>query len=265
MAAGQGFKDFVTGEVLTANDVDGYLMQGVWVFADAAARTAAVTSPQEGNMSYLKDTNSTEYYSGSAWVAIGGTSSPLTTKGDLYTYSTTNTRLGVGTNGQTLVADSTAATGIKWATPSIAGFVGCSLYNTTGQSLTNNTLTAVTYNSEKFDTDSFHDNSTNTSRVTIPTGKAGKYLINFSTNGDGGYSGIWETFLYKNGSSIFGAVVVPSFTSPYNYGANPILNGVFEFAVGDYFEMYVRQTSGSSKSIYNTVDQGYLNVSYLGA
>jgi hypothetical protein len=72
MAAGLGFKDFVTGEVLTANDVDGYLMQGVWVFANAAARTAAVTSPQEGNMSYLKDTNSTEYYSGSAWVGISG-------------------------------------------------------------------------------------------------------------------------------------------------------------------------------------------------
>jgi hypothetical protein len=71
MAAGLGFKDFVTGEVLTAADVDGYLMQGVWVFADAAARTAAVTSPQEGNMSYLKDTNSIEYYSGSAWVASG--------------------------------------------------------------------------------------------------------------------------------------------------------------------------------------------------
>jgi len=72
MAAGLGFKDFVTGEVLTAADVDGYLMQGVWVFANAAARSAAVTSPQEGNISFLKDTNSTEYYSGSAWVAIGG-------------------------------------------------------------------------------------------------------------------------------------------------------------------------------------------------
>ena len=72
MAAGLGFKDFTTGEILLAADVDGYLMQGVWVFADAAARTSAVTSPEEGNMSFLKDTNSTEYYSGSAWVAVGG-------------------------------------------------------------------------------------------------------------------------------------------------------------------------------------------------
>jgi hypothetical protein len=78
MAAGLGFKDFVTGEVLTANDVDGYLMQGTWVFANAAARTSAVTSPQEGNMSYLKDTNSTEYYDGSSWVALGGGASGAT-------------------------------------------------------------------------------------------------------------------------------------------------------------------------------------------
>ena len=57
MAAGLGFKDFTTGEVLTSADVDGYLMQGIWVFASAAARSAAVTSPQEGNMSYFKVTN----------------------------------------------------------------------------------------------------------------------------------------------------------------------------------------------------------------
>jgi len=76
MAAGLGFKDFVTGEVLTAADVDGYLMQGVWVFASAAARDAAVTSPQEGNFAYLKDTNTTTYYTGSAWASlIGGGSS----------------------------------------------------------------------------------------------------------------------------------------------------------------------------------------------
>lgn len=74
MAAGQGFKTFATGDVLTAADTNGYLMQGVWVFASAAARTSAVTSPQEGNMSFLKDTNSTEYYDGSSWVAVSGAS-----------------------------------------------------------------------------------------------------------------------------------------------------------------------------------------------
>jgi hypothetical protein len=87
MAAGQGFKTFATGDVLTAADTNGYLMQGVWVFADAAARTAAVTSPQEGNISYLKDTDSTEYYSGSAWVAVGAAGGGMTLLGTPTTLS----------------------------------------------------------------------------------------------------------------------------------------------------------------------------------
>jgi hypothetical protein len=68
MAAGLGFKTFTTGEVLTAADVNGYLMQGVLVFASAAARTSAITSPQEGQYSFLKDTNALEYYDGATWV-----------------------------------------------------------------------------------------------------------------------------------------------------------------------------------------------------
>lgn len=115
MAAGLGYKEFSTGDVLTAADANGYLAsQVVMVFADSTARTAAITSPQEGMISYLKDTNVTQYYSGSSWISIGGSASPLTTKGDLYTYSTADARLAVGTNGQVLIADSTAATGLKW-------------------------------------------------------------------------------------------------------------------------------------------------------
>ena len=121
MAAGLGYIEFNTGDVLTAAQANGYLAsQVVMVFASAAARTSAITSPQEGMFSYLKDTNSTEYYSGSAWVAVGGggLSSPLTTKGDIWGYSTTNARVPVGTNGQVLTADSTNANGVVWAAAS---------------------------------------------------------------------------------------------------------------------------------------------------
>lgn len=121
MAAGLGFKDFTTGEVLTAADVDGYLMQGIWVFASAAARDAAVTSPQEGNACYLKDTDVIQVYTGSAWAAQSA-SNPISAnivdaKGDLIvgTAADTVSRLAVGANDTVLTADSSTATGLKWA------------------------------------------------------------------------------------------------------------------------------------------------------
>lgn len=43
-----------------------------------------------------------------------GSASPLTTKGDLYTYDTGDARLPVGTDGYQLVADSSTTTGLKW-------------------------------------------------------------------------------------------------------------------------------------------------------
>jgi len=76
--AGAGAKLFVSGEILTANNVQSYLMdQAVMRFADEAARTAAfggVGEPTlaEGMMSYLMDTNSVQVYDGTQWVAIAG-------------------------------------------------------------------------------------------------------------------------------------------------------------------------------------------------
>lgn len=139
MAAGLGFKTFANGEVLSAADVNGYLMQGILVFADAAARSAAITSPQEGQASYLKDTDVIQVYSGSAWVTKSG-ASPLTTKGDLYTYSTTDARLGVGANDTVLTADSTAATGLKWATAASGGMTLLSTTTLSGATVNINSI-----------------------------------------------------------------------------------------------------------------------------
>lgn len=140
MAAGAGFKTFNTGDVLSAADVNTYLMQGVWVFASAAARDAAVTSPQEGNFAYLKDTNVTTYYTGSAWANLDttGMTNPMTTTGDtIYSSSgSTPARLGIGTTGQVL----TVAGGVpSWATPSSGG--GMTLINTGGTALSGSTTT----------------------------------------------------------------------------------------------------------------------------
>jgi len=117
--AGAGYKLFATGDVLTAAQVNTYLNeQTVMVFADSAARTTALSGVlAEGMMSYLQDTNAVQVYNGTSWVSVGG-ASPLTTKGDLFTFSTVDARLGVGANGTFLSADSGEATGLKWSAPS---------------------------------------------------------------------------------------------------------------------------------------------------
>ena len=114
--AGAGYKLFNTGDVLTAAQVNTYLQeQTVMVFADAAARTTALASVlAEGMFSYLKDTDILQYYSGSTWVTVNTDQTPLTTKGDLFTYSTQDARLAVGSNGETLVAISSNSTGLGW-------------------------------------------------------------------------------------------------------------------------------------------------------
>lgn len=70
--AGAGYKNFVDGDILTATQVDTYLMeQAVMVFDNATARTTALSGVvAEGMISYLKDTNAVEKYDGSSWSAI---------------------------------------------------------------------------------------------------------------------------------------------------------------------------------------------------
>jgi hypothetical protein len=54
-------------------------------------------------------------------VGASGSTSPLTTKGDLWGYDTADARVPVGTDGYLLVADSTDAQGVVWENPETTG------------------------------------------------------------------------------------------------------------------------------------------------
>ena len=65
-----GWFDFVNGQTLPASRVQDYLMdQTVMVFADSAARTAAL-SPTAGMVTYLISSNDLWFYTGSAWTLV---------------------------------------------------------------------------------------------------------------------------------------------------------------------------------------------------
>jgi hypothetical protein len=121
------YRLFSTGEVLTAANVNTYLMnQAVMTFATAAARTTALSGVlAEGMVSYRTDAKILEYYNGSAWIADASTTaiqnSLVTTKGDIITATASSTpaRLGIG-NGtvgnipQNLLPDPAQSTGLRY-------------------------------------------------------------------------------------------------------------------------------------------------------
>jgi hypothetical protein len=192
------------------------------------------------------------------------TISTATTNGDILygTGSGALARLGIGSSAQVL----TVASGIpSWATPaSGTTFVGCSANGLT--SLTNGATTySLAMTAEAFDyTDPFHDNSTNNTRFTIPTGKGGKYQINFKVGFDNasGTPGYEHTFVRVNGTGTF-TVASQTLIVATSSGTNIVqtASGILSLAAGDYIEVLCRTDNGNGTVNATLI----LTIGYLGA
>jgi len=189
---------------------------------------------------------------------------PLTTKGDLFGFNTADARIPIGTNGYILTADSTESLGLKWAAPASASvtFAGCSLFNSAAISTSNDTYTTMTFNSENFDTDSYHSTSTNTSRITIPAGKGGKYLFYGNIAFAGSAAGVRTAALYKNNTSyLFFNTKEPGAT----YEGSAEITLIVDAVATDFFELLVRQDSGGSLNTSSGTTLTVFSCAYLGA
>jgi len=171
--SGLGRKVFTAGEVLSASDVNGYLMdQSVMVFADEASRTSAIGTPTEGMFTYTSDDDAFEYWDGSAW-------QPVSNPGDITAVTAGTALTGGGTSGDvTLDVDIAAISTAQAGTALVAtggvldvdlGAVGSGIaINATQIDYTLTSSTATTYTVLTADANKYLQ-FTNAATITVST------------------------------------------------------------------------------------------------
>jgi phage-related tail fiber protein len=184
-------------------------------------------------------------------------------KGDLIaaTAADTVSRLAVGANNTVLTADSTAATGMKWAaTSGSAAFVGCIAFGAVNLSFGTTNTAVSDLGTELVDTDGFHTGTQ--SRMTIPSGKDGKYRMELNIT-FAATDPTLRILAYKNGAAITeglvnGSLMALSYTAAAlsGFSVGLIVTGV----ATDYFEFFI--VNGSASKL---VDKARYSFTYLGA
>ena len=208
----------------------------------------------------------------------GGTSGAVTITNDMATTITTNgdliygtgsgtyTRRAIGSTNQVLTVSGGVPT---WATPTAAAATGCAAFNAGGSfPFTSGSTTIIPFPSELMDTDGYHSTTTNTSRITIPTGKGGKYQVGGLVRLSGGAGGTASSYaiisLHKNGSVYTGegiqnGQIVRATPSGNTFAISGFV--IITLTAGDYIEIaYQGDTTSSTYDMF-----AQFSAIYLGA
>jgi hypothetical protein len=149
-------------------------------------------------------------------------------------------------------ADTTKVRSSNWNNEHqiISNPIGCKATGSGTSNITsNNTWFALALSAEDWDTDSFHDNVTNNSRITIPTGLGGKYLIIGHYGINGGSANVnYDIDIFKNGNTS-GELALQRESANTTF-VNISTMVVLDLAAGDYVQVGCRITSGATLSTY---------------
>ena len=161
----------------------------------------------------------------------------FTTKGDIAvaTAADTAARLPVGADDATLVPDASTATGLAWQIQPAAR-----VYNDAAIDPAPGGWVTLTFNTERFDTDAMHSTSTNTGRLTVPTGGDGLYLIggNLELDSGGGAGGSDKGIrILLNGTT----PIAVNFNEMLSTGVDTVIaiSTVYALTAKDYVELQV--------------------------
>jgi len=138
-------------------------------------------------------------------------------------------------------------------------YVGCLANKSGNQAITFGVTTTLTFTgTDSWDTDGFHDPASNDSRITIPTGKGGLYLVSSyvqfaqnSTNDRGIHFGVTGTS--NSASQLYVRAAA-------NWKTRLTLTVPLLLAAGDYVEVLVDQDSGTTIN----VEAAWFSVVLLG-
>lgn len=157
--------------------------------------------------------------------------------------------LFLGEDGQLHLKDSAGTVTL------VPVFVGVHAYHDTTQSINDSTWTALNFNQERFDYAAapFHDLVTNNSRLTVPAGFGGRYLIGGMAQLAANATGLRMARIIKNGATVISHG--GSFGTSASVGARVLpASTIVDLIATDYVELQVWQNSGGALNSENAAD-----------
>jgi hypothetical protein len=130
------------------------------------------------------------------------------------------------------------------------------------QTIADDTLTALQWNSENFDTMNLHSGAVNNTRFTAPI--SGVYEISagvvWPPNDAGTFRGLWLSVNGEGNCCRASSVVSPVQTG----GTHESVSDIEKLAAGDFVEAFVRQTSGGPLNVVGTYQDTFLSMTWIG-